>query len=167
MDRTDPVLEAVYAEVRPGLLRWLIARTHDEAAAEDCCEEAFLRLLREARSGRMPRTPAAWLFQVAHNLLVSEARHARVVRRELATLTRSEVSGPDPVAVSVLGHESMEELTRALGDLRAEDRSLVMLAADGATGPALAEQLGVSPVAVRTRLHRARRRLGRELGDPS
>ncbi|MFN8619655.1 MAG: sigma-70 family RNA polymerase sigma factor [Chloroflexota bacterium] len=158
-DVTDPVLEAAYAQVRPGLLRWLISRTRDEAAAEDCCEEAFLRLVREARTGQMPDCPAPWLFQVAHNLLVSEARHARVVNRELASLPRGETSGPDPVAVSVLDHESVEELTRALAGLRAEDRSLVLQAADGATGPALAEQLGVTPMAVRTRLHRARRRL--------
>jgi RNA polymerase sigma-70 factor (ECF subfamily) len=51
-------------------------------------------------------------------------------------------------------------LHRSLLDLSAEDRQVLLLAeVDGLGGPEIAEQLGVSPGAVRARLTRARARL--------
>ena len=80
----------MYDAVQPGLLRWLRRRMRDEVEAEDVCQEAFIRLLRELRAGRVPESPAAWVWRVAHNLLVSHARHARVVAKAPSPLGRTE-----------------------------------------------------------------------------
>jgi RNA polymerase sigma-70 factor (ECF subfamily) len=51
------------------------------------------------------------------------------------------------------------ELRAALGSLSAEDRQMVLLVAwDGLTPTEAAEVLGISAVAARSRLHRARSR---------
>jgi RNA polymerase sigma factor (sigma-70 family) len=142
---------------RPALLRWLVGRMRDEAAAEDCCQEAFARLLCELRNGRCPDVPGAWLHQVARNLLISRARHAQVVARG-ERYAAPAVSG-DPTAGAILGREQFQAVRLALETMPCGERDLLLRAARGQTGAQLADRLGVSQVAVRTRLFRARRRL--------
>lgn len=78
---------------------------------------------------------------------------------------------PAPAAAgldAVLGESAAEQAERraraahalrALATLGASDRRLVILAADGADGPALARAFTVTPATARQRLSRVRRRL--------
>ncbi|HEX5608852.1 MAG TPA: sigma factor-like helix-turn-helix DNA-binding protein [Solirubrobacterales bacterium] len=60
--------------------------------------------------------------------------------------------------------EPESPVMEALGRLKARDREVLMLAAWEELEPAqIGEVLGLSAVAVRSRLHRARRRLRQEL----
>ena len=145
-----------------GLLRRLRFLTRDGSAAEDLCQEAFGRLYAELREGRPPRDSGAWLHRVARNLVVSRARRVRVADRVVSGLRP-----PDDVASTedtVLVRERIDDLRRALARLPGDQRSLLLLAADGLSGAQIAAQLGISEVATRTRLHRARLRLRSELG---
>jgi DNA-directed RNA polymerase specialized sigma24 family protein len=94
---------------------------------------------------------------VAWNLVVTRARHARVVAR--ATPRSTEAAGADPTARTIVDRESWGELEAALGRMPDDERELLVLAAAGTTGIELARRLGISHIATRTRLCRARRRL--------
>ncbi len=161
----DTTFNAIYESERPSLLRWLRFRMRDDDAGEDCCQEAFARLLCELRYGRCPEVPGAWLHLVARNLLVSRARHAQVVARG------ESISAPptigDPTAVAILDREEFQAVRSALETMPRGERELLVRAARGQTGAQLADRLGVSEVAVRTRLFRARRHLRSMLGAGS
>lgn len=139
----------------------LRARTRDPVSAEDHLQEALLRLHREAMAGRAPDDPRAWLHRVAANLATSTGRRRQVaVRHAPALVERRVVASPEDVAVR---HEEDADLRRALGTLSPLDREVVMLAASGLPGPEIGDRFGVSAIAIRTRLCRARARLRQEL----
>jgi RNA polymerase sigma-70 factor, ECF subfamily len=152
----DDALVEAYTLHREPVRRWLTARTRDEDLAEELTHEAFIRLMRELRRGAQIENPRAWLFHAAGNLLVSHIRHARVAGRYVPETPAFEAASAEAV---VLAKEQMDHLHRVLVKLSADDRSLLMAAGQGADGPRLAEQAGVSQVALRARLCRARRRL--------
>jgi RNA polymerase sigma factor (sigma-70 family) len=131
--------------------------TRDPEMAADVTQEAFLRLYVEARAGRMPDNVSAWLYRTSANLIISGARHAAVAHR-LAPRLVNDDEPTQPEAIVVL-RESHDELDAALARLPAPDRAALVLAAHGATGRELAHYLGRSPIAARTVLCRARRRL--------
>lgn len=104
------------------------------------------------------REPRPWLFVTARNLLMAERRAAgrqTPLRPERAdALAEPPVESSDPV------------VTAALMQLAPADReALTLIAWDDLTTAQAAATLGISPVAFRVRLHRARRRLARALAD--
>jgi RNA polymerase sigma-70 factor (ECF subfamily) len=159
----DAVLTAAYLEHREPVRRWLVARTHDPDIAEELLHEAFMRLMRELRRGTDVENPRAWLFHAASNLLVSHARHAQVVSRHTPHEPSFEAASAEAV---VLTQERMDHLQRALAELSPADRDLLLAAGMGGEGPELAAAAGISDVALRTRLCRARKRLREQVaGD--
>jgi RNA polymerase sigma-70 factor (ECF subfamily) len=66
--------------------------------------------------------------------------------------------------VDAAGHEIGDVVAEALLDLGAEDRLIVLLSeVDGFDAPEVADRVGLSPGAVRTRLTRIRQRLRERL----
>jgi RNA polymerase sigma-70 factor (ECF subfamily) len=131
--------------------------TRDPELAADVTQETFLRLFVEAQAGRLPDNVGAWLYRTSANLVISGARHAAVGYRIAPRLVRYDAPAePDDIAVL---QEQHDELHLALATLSATDRAALLLAAHGATGDEIARRLGRSPVATRTLLSRARRRL--------
>ena len=55
---------AAYDANERDLFTFALGVTRDGAAAEDIVQEAFLRLVRESRSGRFPDNARAWLYRV-------------------------------------------------------------------------------------------------------
>jgi RNA polymerase sigma factor (sigma-70 family) len=158
---TDATIEAAYRDHRTTLVLWLTGQTRDPELAEELAQEAYLRLLRITRSGEVVVDVRAWLFHAARNLLLDQGRRSQVADRHAGELARAEVVDGG-VETAVLSHEWLRSLHRALGRLDPADRSLLLAAGAGGSGPELAGSLGVSNVALRTRLHRARRRLRAE-----
>jgi RNA polymerase sigma-70 factor (ECF subfamily) len=106
---------------------------------------------------KVPDNVSAWLYRTSTNLIISRGRRVSVARRYAPRLvTHDAPDGPDSIA---LGNEQHRELDASLGTLAVADRIALVLAAQGATGEEIAEHLGVSSGATRTRLTRARRRL--------
>ncbi len=105
--------------------------------------------------------PLPWLYAVAHNLWRNQARRDHR-RRELLVrfrVLRVPAPGGDP------GGLEPGVLRAALASLSERDQEVLRLVAwDGLTPAELAAALGCTPVAARTRLHRARSRLAARLG---
>jgi RNA polymerase sigma-70 factor, ECF subfamily len=152
----DGALVEAYTLYSEPVRRWLAARTRDDDLAEELTHEAFIRLMGELRRGTQIENPKAWLFHAAGNLLMSHYRHAQVVGRHVPEGPAFDTASAEAV---VLAQEQMEHLHRVLVRLPAEDRRLLVAAGQGEDGPRLAEQAGISQVALRARLCRARRRL--------
>ena len=78
------------------LLRFATRRMRDADHAEDIVQEAFLRLATESRAGRDPNNPRGWLYRVVLDLIISDARHAAIARREVGHLERDVVVTDTP-----------------------------------------------------------------------
>jgi len=152
----DDQLGEAYTLHRDSLHRWLTARTRDPELAEELVQEAFIRLMRTMRSGVQVENPRAWLFHAAGNLMVSHVRHVRVAGRFVPESPAYEAASAESVVVA---QERMEHLQRVLNRLTTDDRQLLLSTGLGLNGPRLADQAGISQVALRARLCRARRRL--------
>jgi RNA polymerase sigma factor (sigma-70 family) len=151
--------EAIYTAHYPAILSYVRRRTDSPDDAADAIAESFTtawRRLDEVPEGEEARL---WLYGVARRVLANH-RRGESRRTALAVRLRAElaawaepVTGQDPDVVSA-----------AFQGLSPGDRELLSLVAwEGLTSAQIATVLGCSNGAVRLRLHRARKRLAREL----
>ena len=158
---TDSVVTDAFASYRPELYSFLRRSTRDPSAAEDLLQEAFLRLTREVRAGRVPDNTRAWLYQVAANLVVSRARRASVARRwlgRLITFERARPASDSPEALA-LAHDRSRAMERILEAQPTDIRTALLMAGQGFSGRDIATALGRSETATRSLLSRGRVRV--------
>lgn len=153
-DSDETALTAIYEAHRTELFAFLLRMTRDREAAEDLLQEAFIRLIREARAGRMPDEVRPWLYRVAANAAISRSRHGAVWNRLVPRLVdRREPVGPES---ELLRAERETELRSALASLPPDGRAALLLAAQGFDGREIAASVGRREGATRTLLCRSR-----------
>ena len=138
------------------------------ADAEDVTASAFFELWRRRRSVRVVNgSVLPWLLVTTTNLARNSARGLRRYHSMLAALPRSvDALGADELAERDLDRDdAADRVRRALSSLRPPDAALLALTSFEQYSPAeVAEALGISAGAARTRLHRARARMAVSLG---
>lgn len=162
-ERRQPGVDVATAYIahRSELYAHLLAATRDPQLAEDLVQEAFVRLTCEIHRGRVPDNVAGWLHRVGMNLVVSNARRAKVAERcstrvaADAGITIAEAS----VEAEAVARETGRSLVEAVNALEDTDRTVVLMALEGRSGAQIAAVIGGTEGAARTRLCRARVRL--------
>ena len=159
----EETVEAAFDAHAPGLKAFALAATHDADAADDLVQETFLRLVRHVRSAGPPDNVGGWLHRVCANLAISRGRRETVATRKKAYLVDRSVgaSAEDYVVRS----DEAERLSDALGELPADARAALLMAASGFSSAEIGEAIGRSANATSTYICRARVRL-RELLSP-
>lgn len=149
----------LFREAYPALKRYVSYRGVSKADADDLVAATMEIAWR--RLDQVPDAdPLPWLYGVARNLL---RNHRRSLRRASTLASRVPIS--PPVAAPGDYEVSVGAVLAALGRLVEGDQELLLLIAwDGLSPSQAAVVLGCTPVAARSRLHRARRRLASELG---
>ena len=148
------VLSTLYETHRSELFAFLVRMTRDREAAEDVLQESFIRLIKEARAGRMPDAVRPWLYRVATNEAISRARRRVRWTRLLPRLVDRRV--PMPPEGEVERTERQAELNAALARLSPDGRAAMLLAAQGFNGHEIATSIGRTEGATRTLLCRSR-----------
>lgn len=152
--RSHEVVGAIYDDHQRELFSFALHACRDREAAEDLVQESFVRLMIEVDAGRMPTNVRAWLYRVVANLAVSRGRRATVARRGLhAVATPEDDQGPEP---AYLEGERRSDLEAALGELGADARTALLMAANGFSGLEIADAIGRSANATRTLMCRSR-----------
>ncbi len=149
--------------------RWLrtvvAARLGEPQAVEEVVQEVALAAVAQQAPLSDPAKVAPWLYRLAvRQALLYRRRQGR--RRKLIDRylrSRAWREGPaasvDPLEW-LIGRERREQVRRAVAELPARDREILMLKyGDGLSYRELCERLGISHSAVEARLHRARGRL--------
>lgn len=121
---------ALYDQHYLAIFRYIRARVGDRPLAEDLTSEVFRRMLTGLPRYR-PLAPSvpfrAWLFRIAHNLLVDQYRqessHVLVKLQETERQSQSE----DDPAVLVERKLTLEQSYRALNDLEPSQRDVLAL----------------------------------------
>jgi RNA polymerase sigma-70 factor (ECF subfamily) len=153
---------SVYERHSADVYRFALYLSGDPALAEEITQETFVRAW--AMSGAIREgTVKAYLLTIARNLYRAERkRTARQVALDGALPDRK--PGPEAVA---RGSSELDAVLAALQTLPETDRAaLLMHAQDGLPYAAIALSLGLSTVAVKVRVHRARLKL-RKICDPT
>jgi RNA polymerase sigma-70 factor (ECF subfamily) len=134
-----------------------IQLTRDPDAAADLVQEAFLRLVREAKAGRAPDNVRAWLYRVVANLATSRGRRVSVAARLQGRLVQDDTA--EAPEAGYLEQEMSAEVSRLLTHVSNDERTALLLSAHGFAGAEIAAVLGRTHLATRTLLCRARARL--------
>jgi RNA polymerase sigma factor (sigma-70 family) len=132
---------------------------------EDVTQEVFIAALRSIRSSQRAIDFKPWIYEIARNACIDHLRRVRR-RGEVASLDEpggeiGAMCGPggDPHATLEV-RERFAVVRRALDELPPRQRELVALRElTGLSYGELAQRTAMSPSAVETTLHRARRRL--------
>jgi RNA polymerase sigma-70 factor (ECF subfamily) len=137
-------------------------------AAEDAAQETFLRAFQHLGRYDAQRSFATWLLSIAAHYCIDRLR-----RRKFSTFSIDEedddspafeipdADAPNPERESVR-REEKEKLHAVLNSLDATDRAaIVMRYWHDSSEAEIAEALGLTVSAVKSRLHRARLALGK------
>jgi RNA polymerase sigma-70 factor (ECF subfamily) len=115
-------LEALYRNHWPHAYRAAYLVVHDQAAAEDIAQEAFLAAIRTLDRFDVRRPFGPWLHRIVVNRAIDWAR-ARALRREV----RDDAVASLPAAASGQRDSFSEEVTRVLASLSPEHRAVIVL----------------------------------------
>jgi RNA polymerase sigma-70 factor (ECF subfamily) len=165
--RGDPeAFDDVYAAFNARLFTFLVRLSRRRDVAEDLLEETWLRLVKHAQRLTADTRLGPWLFTVARNLHVSYSR-ARMLEDSAATSLIAlwpfsiERSSPFEVAAA---NELERRIERALAAMPVASREVLLLVAvAGLDHSDAADICGITPEALRQRLHRARETLSKML----
>lgn len=146
----DDAIRALHDAHAPALRRYVAHLQHDPSAAEDTVQETLLRAWRTPRIlAQDPGEARSWMFTVARNLVIDEARSAR--RRHELTVDELPDRVDDDRTDALFDSLLIEE---ALASLSADHRAVVVRAYfGGLTVAELADELGIPEGTVKSRLH--------------
>jgi RNA polymerase sigma-70 factor (ECF subfamily) len=165
--RTDrAAFGALYDRYLPLVHAYCHRRLGSREAAEDATAIAFAKALAAIGRFREEGTSfRAWIFAIAHHVVVDEARARRpTVRLEAGGAWEPAAPGPGPEELGVRGAD-LARVRTLLAELPPEAARMVELRLADLSDAEIAHVLGRSPGAVRVAMHRALGRL-RQLVDP-
>ena len=150
----EPALSAIFEIYYPLLYRYIYQHVRHRTTAEDLTAEVFSRMLAQLAEGRGPkRHLQAWLYRVAHNLVVDHAR--RQVHRDHDPLDEGVVSAERDVEAEVHGSILRQQAAAALQRLTPMQRAVIILKyLEGYTNAEVAPILELSVGAVKALQHR-------------
>ena len=159
----DPgALAEIYERYYDGIYRYLYTRIGHRPDAEDLTEQVFLKMV-DAIPRFRPRGVrfSAWLYRIAHNLLVDRYRRGGRDPVQLADHVRDAGRHADPQA-AYERVEERERLLQAIRRLTPEQQQLVALRfIDNLEVAEVAEIMNRNPGAIHAMQHRALASLGR------
>jgi RNA polymerase sigma-70 factor (ECF subfamily) len=162
----EHTFRSLYEAVYPDLVRFVQRRAGPDHA-EDVVADAFLVVWRRLDELPRPHDDArAWVFGIARNVLLNSHRgeHRRralgVRLADAATPTATDTA-TDTATEAVVNRVDLATAWRRLAETHQEAIALAVF--EELSAPQAAAVLGISPVAFRLRLSRARRALRRHL----
>lgn len=160
----DAFVEELFQKHHGEIYAYLARMLRDPELAADLTQDAFIKAYRAHDTLEDPAHARAWLYQIAHRVALDEIRRRKIVRF-LPWTGESYGSAPSAEHLAMSGRLS-SDLQRALARIPERQRAALLLAElHDLSGLELATALGVSHVAARALLTRARDSLRRELAS--
>ena len=154
--------EAMFGGAYPRVFAYALRRAADRGSAEEAVSETFLIAWRQREA--LPEEPIPWLFGVARKVLANQRRAAGRRQPDGPHTSLDQVEVPHPGQTPFEQLAEREAFASAFARLSERDReTLGLIAWDGLEAREAAEVVGCSAAVFSLRLHRARRRLLKEL----
>jgi RNA polymerase sigma-70 factor (ECF subfamily) len=163
-DAARAFVESLFARHHGEIYAYLVRMLRDADLAADLTQDAFVKAYKNYDTLEKDENARAWLYQIAHRVALDELRRRKIVRMIPWT---GESRGAAPSAERLAMDVRLSgPLERALARIPERQRAALLLAElHDLSGLELAEALGVSHVAARAILTRARESLRRALAD--
>ena len=157
-------IEELFARHHGEIYAYIYRMVRDSELAADFAQDTFIKAYRHLDSLEDRAKARAWLYQIAHRVVLDELRRRRIVRFLPWT---GESHGAAPSAEHLVMEMRLSgPLARALARIPERQRAALLMAeVNDMTGLELADALGVSHVAARALLTRARESLRQALAD--
>ena len=157
-DEAGAFVETLFAKHHGEIYAYLMRMMRDPEMAADMTQDAFVKAYKNYASLEKPENARAWLYQIAHRVALDEIRRRKIIRFLPWT---GESKGSAPSAEHLVMEARLSgDMQRALARIPERQRAALLLAElHDLTGLELAAALGVSHVAARALLTRARESL--------
>jgi RNA polymerase sigma-70 factor (ECF subfamily) len=163
-DEAYRFVEELFAKHQNEIYVYLLRMLRDPDLAADLTQDAFVKAYRAYDSLEKPENARAWLYQIAHRVALDDIRRRRIIRF-VPLVGEARNSAPSAEHL-VMETRLSGDLQRALARIPERQRAALLLAElHDMTGVELAAVLGVSHVAARALLTRARESLRVALAD--
>jgi RNA polymerase sigma-70 factor, ECF subfamily len=155
-------VEELFARHRNEIYAYLLRMLRDPELAADLTQDAFVKAYKAYDALEKPENARAWLYQIAHRVALDDLRRRRIVRF-VPLVGEARTTSPSAEHLAMDARLS-GDLQRALERIPERQRAALLLAElHDLTGLELAAALGVSHVAARALLTRARESLRQAL----
>ena len=163
-DTAGAFVQALFARHHGEIYAYLVRMLRDPELAADLTQDAFIKAYRAYDTLEKGENARAWLYQIAHRVALDDLRRRRIVRFLPFT---GESKGSSPSAEHLAMDVRLSgPLQRAMARIPERQRAALLLAeVHDLTGLELAAALGISHVAARALLTRARQSLREALAD--
>ncbi|NUO49017.1 MAG: sigma-70 family RNA polymerase sigma factor [Polyangiaceae bacterium] len=157
----DAAMGRLLARHAPAIYRFGVKMCRDPEDAKDVLQDTLLSAARGIREFRGESSLSTWLYKVAHSYCIKKRRSSKFAPTETVSLDAEGVldapatdKAPDE---AVADRQLSTLLDRAIAALEPANREVLVLRdVEGLTAPEVADVLGLSVQAVKSRLHRAR-----------
>lgn len=149
----ESAVKAVYEEFSGPVFAISMSILRDRDLAADATQQTFFKAWRAASTYDSNRELGPWLYAIARRTAID------IYRKESRSVASEDVDMPTlPIALDLIWE--VFEVRRALERLTDEERQVVKLSHfDGMTHAEIAEHMGIPLGTVKSRSHRAHRRL--------
>ena len=171
--RDEAAVRELIRRINPRLFRVARGIVASDAEAEEVVQEAYLAAFTRLDTFRAEASFATWITRIALNAAMMRSRRTRP-HEEYDTVTEADRSddtvlpfprsGTDQPDAALGQRQVRELLERAISELPPDLRVVFLLReAEGMSTLAIARDLSLNPVTVKTRLFRARLRLRKSI----
>ena len=166
-------LEALLRAVQPQLYRFSMKMCRHTEDAEDVLQDTMMTLARSFRDFRGASSLSTWLFTIARSFCIKKRRKSKFAPtteeslHELSPLEKRRLSssGPDPHE-QVESAEIWRKVQASIERIEPAYREVLVLRdIEGLRAKEVAEIVGITVPAVKSRLHRARAALRANLAE--
>jgi RNA polymerase sigma-70 factor (ECF subfamily) len=160
-----PALEALLTRHQPRVYRFGLKMCRDPEDAKDVLQETLLAVARSVKDFRGASSVSTWLYTIARSFCIKKRRRSKFApeaeesleAREPGEEARQLADPSRPPDESLAGRQVELALDSAIQSLEPMYREVLVLRdVEGLTAPEVAEVMGLSVEAVKSRLHRAR-----------
>jgi RNA polymerase sigma-70 factor (ECF subfamily) len=161
-DAARTFVDALFNKHHNEIYAYLVRMLRDPELAADLTQDAFVKAYKNYDTLEKDENARAWLYQIAHRVALDELRRRKIIRM---IPWSGEARGAAPSAERMAMDLRLSgPLERALASIPERQRAALLLAElHDLTGLELAAAMGVSHVAARAILTRARESLRRAL----
>ena len=157
-------LETLLERHQAQVYRFGMEMCRDPEDAKDVLQDTLLAMARGVRDFRGASSISTWLYTIARSFCIKKRRKSKFAPDEERSLESSDpaeaenIVDPAGSPDEVLAGKQIERLLeQAIAELEPMYREVLLLRdAEGLTAPEVAEVLGLTTQAVKSRLHRAR-----------
>jgi RNA polymerase sigma-70 factor (ECF subfamily) len=160
-------LETMAEQFRKEIFAYIRSKVGDASSADDLTQETFLKVERALTRGTEPEHFRGWIFQIARNSVIDWMKERR---RFVGLEAKEDLKSADPESADPIDSEFRQGLfayaTKVIAGMPAEDQeALTLTELDGLNREELANHLGISVAAAKSRVVRARAKLRKAIED--